>query len=135
MREASKNWIEFAERDLAAAKRLVKDEYVANVCLFHCQQTLEKLFKAVLEENKTRIPRIHSLTTLFEQLPAELKNKNFITSEELGLIDDIYIDARYPGDVGLIPGGFPTSKDAMEVLEITDKVHSVITGFLKNLSL
>jgi HEPN domain-containing protein len=132
LREAAKNWIEFAERDLAAAKRLVKDEYVANVCLFHCQQTLEKLFKAVLEENKTRIPRIHSLTTLFEQLPVELKNKNFITSEELGLIDDIYIDARYPGEVGLIPGGFPTLKDAMEVLEITNKAHSVIIEFLRN---
>lgn len=82
MREAAKNWVEFAERDFEAAKSLVKDEYLANICLFHCQQTLEKLFKAVLEETKTRIPRIHSLTTLFEQLPTQLKNKNFITSEE-----------------------------------------------------
>lgn len=132
MREAAKNWVEFAKRDFEAAKSLVKDEYLANICLFHCQQTLEKLFKAVLEETKIRIPRIHSLTTLFEQLPTELKNKNFITYEELGLVDDIYIDARYPGEVGLIPGGFPTIKDALEVLEITNKAHSVIIEFLKN---
>lgn len=85
----------------------------------------------MLEETKTRIPRIHSLTTLFEQLPTQLKNKNFITSEEPWLVDDIYIDARYPGEVGLIPGGFPTIKDALEVLEIT-KAHSVIIEFLKN---
>lgn len=132
MNEVAKNWIEFAKRDFSAAKILAEDEYLSNICLFHCQQTIEKLFKAVLEENKLRIPKIHSITTLFEKLPFDLKNKNFINIDELGLIDDIYIDARYPGEIGLIPGGFPAKSDASEVMQITNKVYSVIIEYLEN---
>jgi len=130
LREAARNWIEFAKRDFSASKKLEEDEYLANICLFHCQQTIEKLFKAVLEENKIRIPKIHSITTLFEKLPDDLKIENFINIDELGLIDDIYIDARYPGEIGLIPGGFPTKNDTSEVLRITHKVYSAVIKYL-----
>ena len=50
MKSKTKAWIEFAERDLEAAKELKDNEYVANVVLFLSQQSVEKCFKALLEE-------------------------------------------------------------------------------------
>lgn len=35
MKERSKAWLEFAARDIEAARKLSDDEYLANVVLFH----------------------------------------------------------------------------------------------------
>ena len=131
MKPATADWIELAKRDFSAAKKLVDDEYLSNVCLFHCQQTIEKLFKAILEEHKIKIPKIHSVTTLFEKLPTEFKNISAIDQDELGLIDDIYIDSRYPGEIGLMPNGFPSKSDAKNVLRITEKIYHSVSQYFR----
>ena len=53
-------WLEIAERDFAIAKILFKAKYY-ETCLFHCQQSLEKLLKGIIADN-TRVhpPYIHS---------------------------------------------------------------------------
>jgi hypothetical protein len=38
MKDGTKHWLAFADRDLEAARHLIENEYVANVVLFHCQQ-------------------------------------------------------------------------------------------------
>ena len=129
MKAVTVDWIELAKRDFSAAKKLVDDEYLSNVCLFHCQQTIEKLFKAILEEHKIKIPKIHSVTTLFEKLPTEFKSISTIDQDELGLLDDIYIDSRYPGEIGLMPNGFPSKSDAKNVLRITEKVYHSVSQY------
>jgi HEPN domain-containing protein len=50
MKKATEAWLDFAHRDLEAAKLLVDHEYVSNAVLFHSQQCLEKCLKALLEE-------------------------------------------------------------------------------------
>ena len=45
MKEQAKAWMEFAARDLEAARKLADDEYLANVVLFHSQQCIEKCLK------------------------------------------------------------------------------------------
>ena len=40
-----------ADKDIKAAKKLVNDDYLANIVLFHCQQCIEKSLKAILEES------------------------------------------------------------------------------------
>ena len=129
MKAATKDWIELAKRDFSAAQKLVQDEYLANICLFHCQQTIEKLFKGILEEYGTRIPKIHSVVTLHELLPPEIKNLFIIDPSELSLIDDIYIDSRYPGEIGLLPNRFPSSSDAKNVLGIAEKIFNQVINF------
>jgi len=126
LKPATADWIELAKRDFSAAKKLVDDEYLSNVCLFHCQQTIEKLFKAILEEHKIKIPKIHSVTTLFEKLPDDFKSNSTIEHDELNLIDDIYIDSRYPGEIGLMPNGFPSKSDAINVLKIAKKIYNLV---------
>ena len=55
---------------------------------------------------------------------------------EMNLIDDIYIDTRYPSNFGLLPSGFPSQEEAREVLEIADRIfNQTITltgGFHEN---
>ena len=38
MKERTRAWMEFADRDIEAARKLTDDEYLANIVIFHSQQ-------------------------------------------------------------------------------------------------
>ena len=46
MKPETADWVEVAESDLRAA-RIVLDEGLLQQTVFHCQQTVEKLLKAI----------------------------------------------------------------------------------------
>ena len=49
MKKQVKDWILLADQDLNASEILIKNEYpLTNIVAFHCQQTIEKYFKAYL---------------------------------------------------------------------------------------
>ncbi len=50
MKQTTKDWLLIAEEDLLAAKKLSQEEHLSNLVSFHCQQGIEKYFKAVIEE-------------------------------------------------------------------------------------
>jgi len=123
MKDKTKPWIELASKDLIAAETLKNDESLNNLVLFHCQQSIEKSFKALFEENDLRIPRIHSTLKLYTDIMAAGLNINLLVkNEDLVFIDDVYLDTRYPGGTGLLPSGFPTNKEKSRGLEITRKI-------------
>lgn len=67
MKNATKSWLSYAEKDLlAAAQRLNENKGLESVILFHCQQSVEKILKAVLEENNIEylIPNLEKLHVL-----------------------------------------------------------------------
>lgn len=130
MKSSTRQWLEFAARDLKASELVLKEPYLTNICLYHCQQTIEKSFKAILEETSINIPRIHSVTTLYEKFPADVKTKIQINTDVLGTIDDIYIDARYPTDVGLLPDGFPSLEQAMDIYTISKRIFENVSKYL-----
>ena len=70
---------------------------------FHCQQSIEKSFKAVLEEHEQIVPRIHDLITL--RAKTEKYCELELESALLNQSNELYMDARYPSDLGLLPGG------------------------------
>lgn len=80
--------------------------HLTNIVAFHAQQSIEKTFKAVLEESRNDVPKTHSLVRLY----ALAKDKLNVEIDELLLaeINDVYIDARYPGELGLMPYGKPS---------------------------
>ena len=124
-------WLEFADRDLEAAKKLVNYEYLANIVIFHSQQCVEKCLKAILEEHNQYLPKIHGVTKLYELVR---KNTNIslpISDDELDLVDNVYIDARYPGNFGLLPSGFPTKDDAASLFSIAKNVYQSTINELK----
>lgn len=131
MKPGTRNWLEFADRDISAARALQHNDYVANVVLFHCQQCVEKCLKAILEEKEIEVPKIHSVVRLYgiicEKVPLTIK----LDDSHLNLIDDIYIDTRYPSGMGILPSGFPTNETAKEILEITQVIYDNISNLLK----
>lgn len=48
MKPTTKDWLTAAEDDLLAAKKLAGETRLSNVSAFHCQQCLEKCFKAII---------------------------------------------------------------------------------------
>lgn len=108
MKQTTKDWFTAAEDDFLAAKKLAGENRLTNIVSFHCQQCLEKCFKAVIEELDKPSIKSHDLLRL--QLNANIQ----LTEPEsilVGIINEVYIDARYPGDLGLLPHGKPTTAE------------------------
>jgi len=124
MKKGAKVWLDFADRDLQAARLLVDSEYVSNVVLFHAQQCVEKCLKALLEENGVFVPHIHSVVKLNSLVMEEAGISLNLDEDELDLVDAVYIDTRYPSGLGLLPSGFPTREDAREILGIAERVYN-----------
>jgi len=124
MKKGAKVWLDFADRDLQAARLLVDSEYVSNVVLFHAQQCVEKCLKALLEENGVLVPHIHSVVKLNSLVMEEAGISLNLDEDELDLVDAVYIDTRYPSGLGLLPSGFPTREDAREILGIAERVYN-----------
>ncbi len=131
MKKSTRAWLELADRDLKAAIKLAEDEHLANLALFHCQQCIEKCLKAILEEHETKPPQIHSIHRLNEIIQEKIGVSLHLSNEEMDHIDNIYIDTRYPGSLGLLPSGFPTQKQALEVATIAQKAFNTTLKLLK----
>jgi HEPN domain-containing protein len=123
MKQTTKEWLSAAEDDLLAAQKLAGEPRLTNVVSFHCQQCLEKCFKAIIEESGERSVKSHDLLRL--QLNAEIHLSESETNL-IGIINEVYIDARYPGDLGLLPQGKPTLKEVETFIKFCENLFSRI---------
>ena len=122
MQEKTKVWISLAEEDLKASSELLEFADLPKAILFHCQQAVEKIFKAVLEEYNLRVPKIHNIEELYRLMPDAVRNEMNVEPDTLSRLSDIYIDTRYPSDLGLLPTGLPTKEDAEEIFQIASDI-------------
>ncbi len=123
-------WLEYADRDFVAAETLVDKEYLANVVLFHCQQCIEKILKALHVSLSREVPRIHSTVRLYLELPIKIKSELGLPIEKLEALDDVYIDNRYPAGIGMLPQGFPSKDIALEFLNDARELYSGIKEYI-----
>ncbi len=119
MKQTTKNWFALAEDDLLAAKTLAGEDRLTNLVSFHCQQCLEKCFKAIIEEKDKPSIKSHDLLRL--QLNASVKLSDSETIL-LSMINEVYIDSRYPGELGLLPNGKPTLSEAEAFIQLCDNI-------------
>jgi HEPN domain-containing protein len=96
----TQRWLEIADLDLEAGKRLVEGD-LPSQGLFFCQQAVERLLKGLWVERKASIPpRTHNLVQLATELdlsvPAELDNL-------LVRLTDQAVESRYPGTPAQTP--------------------------------
>ena len=119
MKQTTKNWITLAEDDLLAAKTLAGEDRLTNLVSFHCQQCLEKCFKAIIEEKDKPSIKSHDLLRLQLNAGVKLSEPETIM---LGIINEIYIDSRYPGELGLLPNGKPTLSEAEAFIQLSDNI-------------
>ncbi|MBU4151754.1 MAG: HEPN domain-containing protein [Proteobacteria bacterium] len=63
-----------------------------------------------MEEHELDTPKIHRLVTLFGKVEVLLGRS--VDLSMLQTLDALYIEARYPGELGLLPHGRPSAADA-----------------------
>jgi HEPN domain-containing protein len=110
MKKISEEWLKAAIDDLAVIEKIISDEHLTHMVAFHSQQAIEKSLKAVMEEYELGPARIHNLERLLELVKDRIElDVDIVTIEKL---DKLYIDARYPADLGLLPDGKPSKIDS-----------------------
>jgi len=119
MKKLTREWVQKAEEDMAAAQRLAKAKPVLNgaIC-FHCQQAAEKYFKALLQETGLPIPYIHDLVDLLAILLAKDASLKEL-QEGLAELTHVAVDTRYPGKKASI-------QDSRSSLKLAEKVRKEI---------
>jgi HEPN domain-containing protein len=119
MKQTTNEWLLAAEDDLLTAEKLKYEDRLTNIVAFHCQQCLEKCLKALIEEQNLPSAKSHDLLRLREMADFTVSEQEFIL---LATINEVYIDARYPGDYGLMPQGKPTSSDTEEFIRFSKNI-------------
>ena len=129
MKEISRQWLNFATDDLDTIKEIIGIEHLTNIVAFHCQQCIEKSFKAVLEESELDVPKVHDLIKLYGETK---KIKEFEFNEDtLDILSRVYIEARYPSELGLLPSGKPTIEETNKFYEFAKYVYTEIKKYLE----
>ena len=85
-----------AEHDLHAATVLAREDGLADVVCFHCQQAVEKMLKAALLAFGDEPPRTHDLGFLLETLEAIRPIPEGL-KEACASLADYGVAPRYPG--------------------------------------
>jgi HEPN domain-containing protein len=125
MKQTTRDWITAAKDDLLAAKILGYDIRITNIAAFHCQQCLEKCFKAMIEEMDKPSIKSHDLIRLHLTANIQFSESDLVL---LGIINEVYIDARYPGDLGLLPHGKPTVSEIENFMNFCESTLYIITS-------
>ncbi|MCS4114613.1 HEPN domain-containing protein [Salinibacter ruber] len=91
------------------------------------QQSVEKRFKAILEEREEEIPHIHNLVTLRERTGISVEEAELNVMDRL---NRLYIGARYPGERGLLPGGKPSPEEAKQFQRVATRIYDRVSSWL-----
>ena len=122
-------WLQYASDDLKSAKVLLT-EGVYNMACFHAQQTVEKLFKAFIAAYDKPIPRTHNLIRLNKICEDLYGDKLEFDNDKLILLNDIYIDSRYPADFGVLPSGQPGEQEANTAYSHAKDIDTILRSLV-----
>ena len=125
--ELVKSWLVKAQHDLGSAKRLAEcpDPYY-DTAIYHCQQAVEKSFKAFLVYNDIVFEKIHNLTVLIE-LCTEV-DSDFQDYLEAAAILTPYATAyRYPNEL------FELEPDEFQIDEALQLTQEILEFVMKHL--
>jgi HEPN domain-containing protein len=128
MKKLTENWLKAAKDDLDVIERIINDAHLSHMVAFHAQQCLEKLFKAVIEEHDIEMQKIHKLVTLYGRIESFFGEE--VDLQLLKTLDSLYIEARYPGELGLLPNGRPTQDDAKNFFSYAGNVFERVSKSL-----
>lgn len=121
MKKATREWFVSAESDLLLIQEISQNADLTHLSAFHAQQAVEKSFKAVIEEYDLVFLKTHSLETLYNTVRVKI---SFVMNTELLIVlDQIYIDAGYPGEMGLLPDGKPSVPEAISFYNFANEIY------------
>lgn len=92
-------WLEKAEEDLSAARRLMEPtpSPIPTPAAFHCQQSAEKTLKAFLVSREVPFKKVHNLTYLMDLCEEEGNLDLGSLREDVSRLAPFAVDERYPG--------------------------------------
>ncbi len=109
----------------------MEDELLTPSVAFHAHQAVEKSFKAILESYGVRVPKTHDLEKLYGVIQEIGIEFNGVDEDLLSQINDVYVDSRYPSDVGLIPDGIPSVKKVTFFYSLAKQVYEKTVAALE----
>ena len=118
MKKQVEAWIGFAEKDILTISEIIDNPKLADVVTFHCQQAIEKYFKAFLLEKEKPLSKIHNLLALYGII-REIVDLN-LDEDLLSTVNNAYLESRYPGEIGLL------DDDAMPTVEQTNQFFAFV---------
>ena len=128
MKKQVKSWLDAAFEDLSVIEKIGNDELLTNMIAFHAQQSIEKTLKAILESLDEPVPKTHNLIVLREK--AKNYQKFELDKDIIAQINELYIESRYPSDIGLLPEGKPSLEKAMEFYRLAFEFYTKIKNGL-----
>jgi HEPN domain-containing protein len=128
MNELTKAWLDSALLDLKNIEMVISEVLLTPVVAFHAQQCIEKTFKAFLQEKGLETPRTHDLVKLYHTV--NQKHSFPLDIDLLLKINDLYVDARYPGDLGLLPNGKPDLDNAKKFYTFAKSIYTALRQHL-----
>jgi HEPN domain-containing protein len=128
MKKQAENWLNSAKDDLILINEIKQNENLTHMMAFHSQQAIEKSFKAILEEKEAKVPKIHDIITLKGKIEKYIELK--IDQEIFDQINELYINSRYPTDLGLLPDGKPSKEIAGKFFKTATEIYEIINKYL-----
>lgn len=130
MKQITKDWLEAASINIESIGYLLQNERLTGLVAFHSQQAIEKTLKGLIEENGDRVPKVHSLSKLFDICSVYI---DFQLDDDIVVaLDSLYIESRYPGDLGLFPEGKPILKQAQLFYVFARDIYTSVKYNLEN---
>ena len=129
MRKEAEAWLTISAEDLQSAEVLFERHLYRMAC-YHAQQSVEKVFKALLADHEVDFPRTHNILDLNNAVK-KLGYPAIITDEDAVFLNSIY-RARYPSEAGLLSNGEPLEKDAARALKTARAVAGWIKGIARS---
>ena len=99
MKQDVKYWVDLSKYDIDTAKAMLGSGRYLYV-LFTCQQSIEKMLKALIVKNtKSFPPKIHDLVKLINiaKIDIEIEQKEFLAK-----LNYYYLETRYPRELSEI---------------------------------
>lgn len=130
MKQITREWFKAAYDDILIIEEIIDKEHLSHLVAFHAQQAIEKSFKAVLEESTDYVPKVHQLERLSGLVGSCLELQFDEENDFFEELDKLYIDARYPGDFGLLPQGKPSVEEAKKFYELAQSLYQFLQSRL-----
>jgi HEPN domain-containing protein len=124
--EFARDWLRRAKSNLERARvGKTKDEILYEDLCFDCQQSAEKVIKALLISIDKEFPPTHSIARLLEivsetktEIPAEIQKAIDLT--------DYAVKTRYPGESEPV-----TKEEYEEALTIAETIYNWVSNIMK----
>ncbi len=123
-------WIRSAKADLMVIERIIDLPDLTHMVAFHSQQCIEKCLKALAENHSVSVPKTHNLDRLVKIISEVSPFDVSIDLYVLDLLDELYIESRYPSEFGLLPCGLPTVEESCQMSDVAQDLHNRVLEFI-----